>query len=467
MTHFRISAHGVARGDVSDSRMKFSYFCCLCQRGAVLFGLPHHWEGLGAALLMGCGGSKPEAEGEAKKDERSTVARVSKYIEENEEDLGSGPLSKADIAARIIGSKEPEHFELGTTGFSLRYACMSQRGYYPEDLYKANQDRYLALPKPTGRSDEIILGVFDGHGNEGDQCSNFVRKMMAIELDKMCKREKRDFPKAYQQTFKIIDDLMHQAEDFDDSYSGTTAITAVFRGLDLHVANIGDSRAIVGERRGNRVIAYTLSVDQTPYRKDERERIKASGGIIKTKMMAQGQKSYKEGWEDLTLGTDLDGTGDPPRVYAPRSNDWPGCAFTRSMGDALGERYGVIPEAELLHKTVTERDQFVVLASDGVWEFITNQSVADIAMRFTDPVDACKQMISEAYQLWLQFDVRVLASLRKRIPPSPPRRPPRAPPAHLQDGTVGYPVHDTYAICVDEDCRCARTISHSSWLTLM
>ena len=59
--------------------------------------------------------------------------------------------------------------------------------------------------------------------------------------------------------------------------SGTTAITAFFHGTQFTVANIGDSRAVVGEKKGRRVIAYSLSIDQTPYRQDERERVKASG----------------------------------------------------------------------------------------------------------------------------------------------------------------------------------------------
>jgi len=31
-----------------------------------------------------------------------------------------------------------------------------------------------------------------------------------------------------------------------------------------------------------------------------------------------------------------------------------------------------------------------VVASDGVWEFITNQSVADMILKFTEPLDECR-----------------------------------------------------------------------------
>ena len=43
--------------------------------------------------------------------------------------------------------------------------------------------------------------------------------------------------------------------------SGTTAIVAFFKGNQVTVANVGDSRAIVGERKGKRIIAYSLSID--------------------------------------------------------------------------------------------------------------------------------------------------------------------------------------------------------------
>jgi CRP-like cAMP-binding protein len=47
-----------------------------------------------------------------------------------------------------------------------------------------------------------------------------------------------------------------------------------------------------------------------------------------------------------------------------------------------------------------------VLASDGVWEFLSSQAVCTSVMSFTDPVAACRSIIAQAYALWLQFDVR-------------------------------------------------------------
>lgn len=50
--------------------------------------------------------------------------------------------------------------------------------------------------------------------------------------------------------------------------------------------------------------------------------------------------------------------------------------------------------------------RFLVIASDGVFEFLTNQSVADMVAKYEDPLEACKKVVQESYDLWLQYEVR-------------------------------------------------------------
>lgn len=59
-----------------------------------------------------------------------------------------------------------------------------------------------------------------------------------------------------------------------------------------------------------------------------------------------------------------------------------------------------------LDHTHIHKHRFIVIASDGVFEFLTNQSVADMVARYEDPLDACKKVVQEAYDLWLQYEVR-------------------------------------------------------------
>lgn len=56
---------------------------------------------------------------------------------------------------------------------SMRYCYVSQRGYYPNDLEKANQDSYLICESLMNDHSCHVFGIFDGHGEFGDLCSHF------------------------------------------------------------------------------------------------------------------------------------------------------------------------------------------------------------------------------------------------------------------------------------------------------
>ena len=57
-------------------------------------------------------------------------------------------------------------------------------------------------------------------------------------------------------------------------------------------------------------------------------------------------------------------------------------------------------------REVQPNDRFIVIASDGVFEFLTNQMVADMLARYSDPLDACKAVATASYNMWLQYEVR-------------------------------------------------------------
>lgn len=57
------------------------------------------------------------------------------------------------------------------------------------------------------------------------------------------------------------------------------------------------------------------------------------------------------------------------RVWLP-DGESPGLAMSRAFGDYCVKEYGLISVPEVTHRTITSRDQFVVLATDGVWNFL-------------------------------------------------------------------------------------------------
>jgi len=149
-------------------------------------------------------------------------------------------------------------------GISLRYSCISERGYNPEDLFEANQDAYLASVPVGAPHDDLLLSVFDGHGEEGTACAQFCKREVAKTFGKLIAKFPDDTTVACKEAMLSLNLQLRSCEEADAAYSGATAIIAWFRGQTLHVCNVGDCRAVLGERRGKQTIAYAMSVDHTP-----------------------------------------------------------------------------------------------------------------------------------------------------------------------------------------------------------
>ena len=47
--------------------------------------------------------------------------------------------------------------------------------------------------------------------------------------------------------------------------------------------------------------------------------------------------------------------------------------MSRSLGDYVAQSVGVSCRPELIYYNVTPEDRFLVIASDGVWEFLSNE----------------------------------------------------------------------------------------------
>ena len=181
---------------------------------------------------------------------------------------------------------------------------------------------------------------------------------------------------------------------------------ALLFGKALFVANCGDSHAIMATGTDT-LESVPLSHDQTPYRKDERERCKAAGARVMSMDMLDGIVPMSDDWgdDDVELGEVVDTAGDPPRIWHP-TEKYPGNAFTRSVGDALSEPMGVFATPEVSTFELDDRCEFLVVASDGIWEFLTNQAVVDAAAQFLDPAEACDHLVKRAYHTWLDNEVR-------------------------------------------------------------
>ena len=75
------------------------------------------------------------------------------------------------------------------------------------------------------------------------------------------------------------------------------------------------------------------------------------------------------------------------------------------MGDNIVRPVGVIGDPEIREIELLEQDKFVILASDGVWEFLSNREVIDLIIPFWEignPQQACDCIERESVRRWKQ-----------------------------------------------------------------
>ncbi|KAM3139338.1 hypothetical protein pb186bvf_008558 [Paramecium bursaria] len=130
-----------------------------------------------------------------------------------------------------------------------------------------------------------LFAVFDGHG--GKEVAKYVEHHFQEELVKNANFLQKNYPKALEETFLKMDDMMQTPEGQNEinqirgggdeaSYAGCTANVALIVGNDIYVANAGDSRSVLC-RSGNN---FDLSIDHKPDNQIEKDRIEKAGGFV-------------------------------------------------------------------------------------------------------------------------------------------------------------------------------------------
>jgi serine/threonine protein phosphatase PrpC len=158
---------------------------------------------------------------------------------------------------------------------------------------------------------------------------------------------------------------------------GTTATIILLSREEVFVAHVGDSRAILNCNG----TAIRLFEDHRPSRKDEMARIESAGGLI------------------LKVGG------------AYRVNG--ALAVSRAIGDR-GLKEFVVADPEIVTRTLTDTDDFLVVASDGLWDYVKDQECVDIAKSAlsddaTDTLEsAAKTLVEIACERGSSDDVSVI-----------------------------------------------------------
>ncbi|CAM8960151.1 unnamed protein product [Rhodiola kirilowii] len=283
-----------------------------------------------------------------------------------------------------------------------------------------NQDAMIFWENFASRSDTVFCGVFDGHGPYGHMVAKRVRDSLPLKLSshweinvngggvlkqfslntngsinsedssfinaeepRVSVEETNSaeifqlFKESFLKAFRVMDRELSSNKSIDCFCSGTTAVTLIKQGKNLIIGNVGDSRAVLGTRdNDDNLIAVQLTVDLKPNLPAEEARIRKCKGRVFS----------------------LQDEPDVARVWLP-DTDAPGLAMARAFGDFCLKDFGLISVPEISNRTLTEKDEFVVLASDGIWDVLSNQEVVNIVA--SSPCStAARALVETAVRAW-------------------------------------------------------------------
>ena len=271
-------------------------------------------------------------------------------------------------------------------------------GFNGEKDKEFNQDIAFLEKNFAGNNSFLYMAVCDGHGVEGHEVSGFIKRTLPKDLSnalmnkEILTSDKNNKKKIYNiigSTFIKVNEKLISNEAINSIFSGTTCVSLIYTPIKLICANIGDSRAVVGryDKNNKKWISINLSRDHKPTEEDEARRILKKGGRIKPFL-------------DEETGTEVG----PPRVWV-RDDEVPGLAMTRSFGDRVAAIAGTICVPEIKEYAFHEGDKFVILASDGVWEFISSEECINIIGKFYENnniVECCNFLYEESRKRWLR-----------------------------------------------------------------
>jgi len=213
----------------------------------------------------------------------------------------------------------------------------------------ASMEDFLCIEIPMINGLAIgLFGVFDGHN--GSRAAEYVKHHL---FDNLLQHPKfvDDIILAIAETFQQTDQEYLRSE-INDMDAASAACTCLVVGDRLLVANIGDSRAVIC--RGGKAVA--LSADHTPNRPDERFRIEDAGGVV------------------------VEGFSRVSRAFGARS---------------LKEY--VVADPEIHEYDIEEGVDFLVLATAGLWNVLSNQEAVSMIESLVNPEEAAMVLTEEAY----------------------------------------------------------------------
>jgi len=242
----------------------------------------------------------------------------------------------------------------------------------------------------------IFFAVYDGHG--GPDAARWLDKKLwdSIKGKIPWDQEPRRVANAIKRAFLDFDNEMNEftkaggifkalaERGVGGSRCGSTATTVIIpagQGSRLICANVGDSRTLL-IRKGK---AVPLTRDHNPEDKQERDRLTVLN-------------------ERLGEGISAPVTQDAKGIWRVKGQ----LAITRTFGDFFVKRY-CNAEPDVVEEKLSSDTEFILLASDGVWEVMANQEAVDVIMKNKSDVQkAADALVNTAYAREPGDDITVL-----------------------------------------------------------
>lgn len=306
-------------------------------------------------------------------------------------------------ATNALAKEARKNGLLLTSPGSVNGSCNYVSAYSKGGNKGMNQDCFIVWESFGGKEDVMFCGVFDGHGPWGHLVGKRAKKVMPAYLlhfwQEACAQRSAlmngdslknviydqfgMWKKSFMKACSTVDYDLELHPVIDSFYSGAAAVTIIREGDLLVVANIGDCRAVLGTTLDDgSLVAVQLSVDFKPNLPQETERIFKSGGTVSESEDEPGVSRIRASNDETSEGPG------------------PGLALSRAFGDFFVKDFGLISEPDVIQRTITTRDRFVILATDGVWDVVSNEKAVEIVSSASERDESSKRLVEYAAGQW-------------------------------------------------------------------
>jgi len=285
---------------------------------------------------------------------------VRRYARMNKDDSNDGDSSLGDS---LLWSRDLEKHSLGEFSFAV---------------VQANEVIEDQSQVETGQS-ATFVGVYDGHG--GPEASRYICDNLFLHLVRIARENGTISEDVLRRAFSATEDgfltLVRRTCGIKPLIAaiGSCCLVGVIWKGTLYVANLGDSRAVIGSLgRFNKIIAEQLTRDHNASMEEVRQELRSrhpddshivvmKHGVWRIKGIIQVSRSIGDAYlkrPEFSLDPSF------PRFHLPEPI----------------RRPVLTSEPSVCTRVLQPNDKFIIFASDGLWEHMTNQEAAEIVYKY-------------------------------------------------------------------------------------